>query len=311
MVAEAEDVNWDLRPNEFAALIREMRLIRTWQPEYNVQHKRDRRYGFIKITREPAPAACPRLTRPQRRGELLRSLRADGVARHGRCTTCRWRPDCATVPPTPRSTSATSSRSSPAEGCPAVSAPTPGPVPRPAPAAAPPPGTTAACASHARSWRPASRANRWSELAESREERRRPACASSTRPPSATAWRPWRSCGAISPASGARWRTSTWSTRCPATAATTASTWFAGAVPCANLPWPKSDRARRRANEVVEEVFRAVPADRDGKLEGGRGRRGAADGVVVQPASPGEGAGGGAGAVAGSPWIRPPEHRER
>ena len=55
MVAEARDVNWDYTPNEFAAVVREMRLIRAWQPEYNVQHRRDRRYGFIKITREPAP----------------------------------------------------------------------------------------------------------------------------------------------------------------------------------------------------------------------------------------------------------------
>ena len=36
-----------------------MHLIRAWQPEYNVQHKRDRRYGFIKITREPAPRLVP------------------------------------------------------------------------------------------------------------------------------------------------------------------------------------------------------------------------------------------------------------
>ena len=38
--------------------------------------------------------------------------------------------------------------------------------------------------------------------------------------------------------------------------------------PCADLPWPKSDRARRRANEVVEEMFRPAPADRDGRLDG-------------------------------------------
>ncbi len=59
LVAEAGDVNWDHTPNEFAAVVREMRLIRAWQPEYNVQHKRDRRYGFIKITREPAPRLIP------------------------------------------------------------------------------------------------------------------------------------------------------------------------------------------------------------------------------------------------------------
>lgn len=63
MVAEAEAVRWDYIPNEFAALFREMRLIRAWQPEYNVQHRRDRRYGFIKVTREPAPRLIP-VTRP-------------------------------------------------------------------------------------------------------------------------------------------------------------------------------------------------------------------------------------------------------
>lgn len=63
MVAEAEGVRWDYIPNEFAALFREMRLIRAWQPEYNVQHKRDRRFGFIKVTREPAPRLVP-VSRP-------------------------------------------------------------------------------------------------------------------------------------------------------------------------------------------------------------------------------------------------------
>ena len=38
--------------------------------------------------------------------------------------------------------------------------------------------------------------------------------------------------------------------------------------PCADLPMPKSDRARRRASEAVEDVFQPVPADRDGRLEG-------------------------------------------
>ena len=59
MMGEAEAVRWDYIPNEFASLFREMHLIRAWQPEYNVQHKRDRRYGFIKVTREPAPRLIP------------------------------------------------------------------------------------------------------------------------------------------------------------------------------------------------------------------------------------------------------------
>ena len=59
MVREARDVAWDYIPNEFAALVREMRLIQTWRPHYNVQHKRKRRFAFIKITREPAPRLVP------------------------------------------------------------------------------------------------------------------------------------------------------------------------------------------------------------------------------------------------------------
>ena len=33
------------------------------------------------------------------------------------------------------------------------------------------------------------------------------------------------------------------------------------------MPWPKSDAARRHANEVVEGAFRPVLADRDASLE--------------------------------------------
>lgn len=55
LVRQARGVTWDYAPNEFAALLQEMRLIRQWRPEYNVEHKRRQRYGFVKITREPAP----------------------------------------------------------------------------------------------------------------------------------------------------------------------------------------------------------------------------------------------------------------
>ena len=59
MMREARDVAWDYLPNEFSALVREMRLIQTWRPRYNVQHKRKRRHGFVKITREAAPRVLP------------------------------------------------------------------------------------------------------------------------------------------------------------------------------------------------------------------------------------------------------------
>jgi excinuclease ABC subunit C len=55
LIAEAAQIAWEYVPNEFAALIREMKLIQRWQPKYNVQHRRRRRYAFVKITRERAP----------------------------------------------------------------------------------------------------------------------------------------------------------------------------------------------------------------------------------------------------------------
>lgn len=48
-------IEWDYRPNEFAALLTELRQIKRWRPLYNVEHKRDRQYCFIKLTREAAP----------------------------------------------------------------------------------------------------------------------------------------------------------------------------------------------------------------------------------------------------------------
>jgi len=48
-------VQWDYVPNEFSALVEEMRLIKKWRPRYNVEHKRKLNFAFIKITRELAP----------------------------------------------------------------------------------------------------------------------------------------------------------------------------------------------------------------------------------------------------------------
>lgn len=56
---EASRVAWDYIPNEFAALVREMKLIQRWQPRYNVQHRRKRIYAFVKVTRERAPRLLP------------------------------------------------------------------------------------------------------------------------------------------------------------------------------------------------------------------------------------------------------------
>jgi len=55
IIGHAHGIEWDYVPNEFAALLTEMRQIKRWRPIYNVEHKRDRQYCFIKCTREAAP----------------------------------------------------------------------------------------------------------------------------------------------------------------------------------------------------------------------------------------------------------------
>jgi len=46
---------WDYEPSEFAALLRELRMIKRFRPRMNVQHKRDGRYSFLKLTGGKAP----------------------------------------------------------------------------------------------------------------------------------------------------------------------------------------------------------------------------------------------------------------
>jgi excinuclease ABC subunit C len=55
LMREARAVEWEYVPNEFEALLKEMRLIQRHRPRYNVQHKRRPSYCFVKLTREPAP----------------------------------------------------------------------------------------------------------------------------------------------------------------------------------------------------------------------------------------------------------------
>ncbi|MBX6365356.1 MAG: GIY-YIG nuclease family protein [Gemmatimonadetes bacterium] len=55
IVGHAHRIEWEHVPSEFAALLRELELIKRWRPPYNVQHKRDAAYCFVKLTREPAP----------------------------------------------------------------------------------------------------------------------------------------------------------------------------------------------------------------------------------------------------------------
>jgi excinuclease ABC subunit C len=56
ILREAVRVEWDYEPSEFAALLRELRLIKQYRPRFNVAMKRDaRHYSFIKISRGAAP----------------------------------------------------------------------------------------------------------------------------------------------------------------------------------------------------------------------------------------------------------------
>ncbi|MEP6620043.1 MAG: UvrB/UvrC motif-containing protein [bacterium] len=55
IVREADRIEWDYLPSEFAALLEELRLIKRYRPRLNVAMKRDaRHFAFIKLTRAPA-----------------------------------------------------------------------------------------------------------------------------------------------------------------------------------------------------------------------------------------------------------------
>ncbi len=55
IIQESQDVAWDYEPNEFAALLRELQLIKRHRPRFNVRHKRDGSYSFLKLSGGPAP----------------------------------------------------------------------------------------------------------------------------------------------------------------------------------------------------------------------------------------------------------------
>jgi excinuclease ABC subunit C len=56
ILREADRIEWDYTPSEFAALLEELRLIKQYRPRFNVAMKRDaRHFAFIKLTRGAAP----------------------------------------------------------------------------------------------------------------------------------------------------------------------------------------------------------------------------------------------------------------
>ncbi|CAN5796373.1 hypothetical protein BH23GEM3_BH23GEM3_01910 [soil metagenome] len=55
ILREASALEWEYEPSEFAALLRELELIKRFRPRFNVQHKRDGRYSFLKLSAGAAP----------------------------------------------------------------------------------------------------------------------------------------------------------------------------------------------------------------------------------------------------------------
>lgn len=55
IIRDAEEIEWEYVPSEFASLLRELDLIKRYRPPFNVHQKRDRIYSFLKLTAGPAP----------------------------------------------------------------------------------------------------------------------------------------------------------------------------------------------------------------------------------------------------------------
>jgi len=55
IISYTRRITWDYVSSEFEALLTEMRLIQRHRPLFNVEHKRDRNFCFIKLTRDEAP----------------------------------------------------------------------------------------------------------------------------------------------------------------------------------------------------------------------------------------------------------------
>jgi excinuclease ABC subunit C len=55
IIREAQAVEWEYVPSEFASLLRELELIKRYRPPYNVRQKRDGLYSFLKLSTGGAP----------------------------------------------------------------------------------------------------------------------------------------------------------------------------------------------------------------------------------------------------------------
>src|SRR5262245_39713637 len=78
---------WEIAPSEFAALLRELELIRRWQPRFNVQGQPTRRRRcYVCIGRHPAPyiflSARPAARTMSSYGPVPATRRAREAVRH-------------------------------------------------------------------------------------------------------------------------------------------------------------------------------------------------------------------------------------
>jgi excinuclease ABC subunit C len=55
ILRDTRAVTWEYEPSEFASLLRELELIKRFRPRYNVRHKRDGSYSFLKLSAGAAP----------------------------------------------------------------------------------------------------------------------------------------------------------------------------------------------------------------------------------------------------------------
>lgn len=55
IIEQAHSLEWEYAPSEFAALLLELKQIKRFRPRYNVRHKRDGSYSFLKLTGGAAP----------------------------------------------------------------------------------------------------------------------------------------------------------------------------------------------------------------------------------------------------------------
>jgi excinuclease ABC subunit C len=72
IIRNTHRIEWQYVPSEFAAILLEVRSIKQWRPTYNVAHRRDRSYCFIRLTREEAP-----------RLQTVSAVRGDGAQYYG------------------------------------------------------------------------------------------------------------------------------------------------------------------------------------------------------------------------------------